>query len=570
MSSQPNPPPKEYEKPKILLIDCHSGISEMLSDMGLNVRKGTFGRPYGVSRCNDLLPVIGEFSLPNASEQEIVVLDLSTGPLLDRPRGAGVVSEFEEGWWARCLAGTIDPRPLGASLALPHFRPVIEHGAVFIIFAAYPHAQEFESALRAYDRGPITSLRRFSASMWHFLDALGPLLITYRTGNEMTADEGSELGRLLSPFLSGSKYECVFPKPLFPGIARNKHGEVTAFATDFATGMRILVVPQLVDKVEFVRRLITEFLPRKCPEFFPEFGSKTWVHAPEYELPEVLELARQSRLARDEYDQQIRVIDQKIGAEQEKNGWMHRLLTESGDELVSAVREALRVLGFSDVKDVDSERDTQGQTRREDLQILDASPAIIVDVKGLNGVPKDSDIQQPGKHAMMRMNEWKSTDVNSLFIVNQERNIPPLARSDEPFRPEMVTHSEDVKTGLLTTWDLYRMVRGHWENGWPVEHIKPLFYTSGRILPVPTHYEGLGSVTHSFTNAFTLMLERDVKVGDRLAWEVGNGFIQCTVVSLQLNDKSVDSAQSGAEVGIKTDPLHSKLKEGQEIYRIAV
>jgi hypothetical protein len=517
--------------------------------------------------------VIGEFSFPNASEQEIIMVDLSTGLPMSQPRGSRLVPDTELGWWAKCSRGIVDPRPLGASQALTDLSTAFNHGAVFVIFAAFPGEQRFMMGQKAYDQGPLQLGKPFEASTWHFIETLRYVSVTSRSGEEMTADTTSELGRLLSSFLPGSSYNCVLEHQLVgvsSVIASTKHGEVVAFATDFASGGRMIVVPQLADKAGFVGRLITDFLPVRCPEFFPEFGSKTWVHAPEYELPDVLELARQSHLARDEYDQRIRVIHDKIEAEQEKNGWMHRLLTESGDELVSAVKEALRVLGFSNVKDVDPERDAQGQTRREDLQILDDVPSVIVDIKGLNGVPKDSDIQQPGKHAMMRMKDWKRTDVISLFIVNQERNIPPLTRGEEPFRPEMVANSEDMNTGLLTTWDLYRMVRGHWDNGWPVEHIKPLFYKSGRILPVPTHYEGLGSVTHSFTNAFTLMLEQKVSVGDRLAWEVGSGFVERTASSLQVNNKSVDSAEPGTEVGIQTNPLHSNLKEGRKIYRVVV
>jgi hypothetical protein len=560
-----------FFKPKILLIDCDSGIGAMLHDLGLNLSRGSLGRPCTVPRTNELRPVVGEFAFPNASEQEIVIVDFSSGPLLDQPRGSGAVSEFEEGWWAKCLSGVIDPRPLGASLALPLLRPAYSHGAVFIIFAACPSAQDFVLAVRAYERGPVTSRQAFKASMWLFIDALQYLGVTSRSGEEMVADTTSELGRLLSPFLSGSSYDCILNHQKIPdssAIALNKHDEVVAFATDFATDKRIIVVPQLADKAEFIRKLIVDFLPSRCPEFFPEFGSKKWVHAPEYELPKVLELGQELELARVEYEQNVKALNEQIQAERDQNQWVYDLLTESGDRLVSALKNALRTLGFSQVEDVDTQRDSAGQTRREDLQILDTRPTIIVDVKGLGSVPSDADIQQPGKHALMRIREWNRTDVISLLIVNHERNTPPLHRKAEPFRSEMVSNCEEDKTGLLTTWDLYRLIRGQWKHGWSLEHVKPLFYKSGRIWPVPAHYKLLGTVTKVFTPAFILATEQPLKVGDRVAWEEGLGFSEYTVESLRVSNQAIHSALAGTEVGIRTNPLHEKLKEGRTIYFI--
>jgi hypothetical protein len=389
----------------------------------------------------------------------------------------------------------------------------------------------------------------------------------------MIADGTSDLGRLVAPFLPGSHYNCVFSLEHWiqcSVIATNKHGDAVAIATDLGKSERIVILPQLADKAGFIRKLIADFLPPRCPEFFPEFGSKGWVKEPEYELPKVLELNKKIEAEREDYERSMRAIDEQIRVERETNGWMQNLLTETGDVLVVAVKKSLEVLGFTNVKDVDVERDAAGQSRREDLQILDESPAIIVDVKGLGGIATDSDIQQASKHATMRMKEWKRTEVISLFVINQERSIPPLKRSSEPFRQEMVTHSEDVGTGLLTTWDLYRMVRGHLDNNWPVESVKPLFYQSGRIFPIPAHYHPLGVITEALTPAFVLITREELKIGDRLAWEEGIGFSEHKVVSLRLDDQPVTSVQAGKEVGIQTEPPHGKLKKKRKIYRVAV
>ena len=324
-----------------------------------------------------------------------------------------------------------------------------------------------------------------------------------RRGNDRAGD--FRAWTALSLLLPGSKYEFTFPAPHQLGIvntiAFNKHGDAVAIATNLERSPRIIIVPQLADKAGFIRKLTVDFLPQRCPEFFPEFGSKTLVHEPEYELPKVLELGQRMTSERDEYERRVTVIDAQIEAEKQQNAWMYQSHTGTGESLVSAVKEALTVLGFSQVEDVDTELDEQGKNRQEDLQILDQSPTIIVDVKGLTGGPKDSDIQQPCKHAYLRIEEWKRTNVISLFVVNHERNLPPLRRT-EAFRPEMVIASEEAETGLLTTWDRHRLVRGVWDHNSPLEQVKPLLYKKGRILPLPRHYKALGSVTHSYTARF--------------------------------------------------------------------
>ena len=75
--------------------------------------------------------------------------------------------------------------------------------------------------------------------------------------------------------------------------------------------------------------------------------------------------------------------------ERKNNGFLHQLLTASGPELVAAVRQTLGVLGFRSVIDVDQEL-TDGKSkvsRREDLQIQDHSPILLVEIKGIGPAP---------------------------------------------------------------------------------------------------------------------------------------------------------------------------------------
>ena len=66
----------KFPKPKVLLIDTDELTVAALTKAGWNVSAGTFGRPYKVSKEDGYTPLIGESSLPNHTEQEVVIVDL--------------------------------------------------------------------------------------------------------------------------------------------------------------------------------------------------------------------------------------------------------------------------------------------------------------------------------------------------------------------------------------------------------------------------------------------------------------------------------------------------------------
>jgi hypothetical protein len=88
-----------YQKPKTLIIDTDPRVKKILQEMGLNDREGTFGQPYKVESSNDFYPLISEFSLPNASEQELIIIDLAAPEIIDH--SYDVLPVREEGLCAK-------------------------------------------------------------------------------------------------------------------------------------------------------------------------------------------------------------------------------------------------------------------------------------------------------------------------------------------------------------------------------------------------------------------------------------------------------------------------------------
>ena len=160
----------------------------------------------------------------------------------------------------------------------------------------------------------------------------------------------------------------------------------------------IIVLPQLANKTELLEELLVNVLPELSPHLFPESGGK-WIHLPTYELAAVNQIVSEQARIKDEAQEKIELLDQKIIEERARDGWLFDLLTGTDVELVEAVKKALTEIGFDKIRDVDEEQDRLGKSRREDLQILDQKPVLVVDIKGVGGGVADDDVLQADKHA---------------------------------------------------------------------------------------------------------------------------------------------------------------------------
>lgn len=579
-SSQTGTSPEErrvkYLKPKVLLVDMPASAAEALLRNGFNASVGTFGQPYVVQRSADYLPLISQPIPPNHSEQEIVIVDLS---FESSPYGAPgqYTPTGDLHLWGKCNRGLIDPRPLATIRVCQAFDRILDNGGVFVVFGNEKTDIELRAA-KSYDSGPTRQLfdqQECTADEWGFLDCLARLEVVSEFGSEMHCLDSSPLGNLISQHLSDGQFRCTINVPSRPDVSwfplvKNKFGD-TVSLLGVAEGKGIIVIlPQLADKSGFLEKLFVSVLPEIAPHLFPDMERGRWTHHPEYELPRILAIKEEQERIRSRATTEIHALEMELESERTISGWQHDLLTATGSELVEAVKKALAALGFSDITDVDEERDAQGKTRREDLQILDASPTLIVDVKGVGGRASDEDVLQADKHATIRMREWNRTDVVGLSIINHQRHLPPLDRDNAmPFRQELIDAAIPHKLGLLTAWDLYRLVRNTIKHGWSREHVKPLFYQPGRIQVVPTHYHFLGTVDKVWTGRFGIVIqEGQLQLGDEIAVEFPIEFEQGPVTSMHVSGKDVETAKADDQLGLLWPADNPRLREGMRVYGV--
>lgn len=558
-------------KPKVFLVDFEDSATESLRDAGINATAGSFGTPYRVEISSAYEPVRNSARLPGYAEQEIIFIDLASEPEAE-PVGDVEFALDSTGVWIRCNQGVIDPRFRAAEFARKGFERIVAAGGVVVVFATSKSGMSV--ATGRVERRAFYLESEIEADEWGFLGQLGNVHVSPSHGEEIVvSDPRSLIGKTLTDALPGMRYECTLQSGYDPGnrwtpLAKNKFGEFVALGYADPSGGAVMLLPQVDDKAGLIDALLTNVFPELFPHLYPGIEKGRWTHLPEYELDGVvtLEAEREDAIAR--HTSAMAKIDADISELRSKDGWLHDLLTQTGDGLVEAVMAGLAELGFQNVVDMDKIRDRSGKPRREDLQVRDVGPTLVIDVKGISNFPGDEDAMQAFKHAALIMREQKRTDVYGLSLINHQRHLPPLARDNSmPFRKELVDVALQNEQGLMTTWDLYRMVVNKRRNSWTPEDVKPVLYGHGRITPVPAHYVLLGHVTHVWKHAFGVDIENGfVRVGDTIAIEFDVYFEEVPVPSLRVDDGARLEALAGDKTGIPWPDSLSRPKVGMALY----
>lgn len=570
---------QKYQHPKILVIDMAPEISETLRKEGYNVSSGTFGTPYKIEKDSGYQPVVVKASLPNCTEQEIIIVDLVSNDLQSGPSGEKMVPNEELDWWAKCNHGEIDPRPRAMAMVQDRFDRILGNGGAFIIFADERCQQKLVYGYTRFNKLSIN--QEIYYDNWSFLSILSNLSIGHDYGEEIEViNGGAPLLRLLAAHVDEANFCCTFEaqwhiEKRWAVLAKNKYGAAVAGVICPAEKTKegwIFILPRIKRKDRFLSAFLKNILPDLCSGLFPHAEGQKWVHRPEYELPSVLKKASQISTIQDDAARKVSDLEKAIEDDREASKFLYALIRETGDPLVEAIEKALELLGFKSIVDVDEEMTKAGKdtSLREDLRIHDNSPVLVVDIKGVAGKPADAEALQAQKHAFIYIQEQNRADVRGLTIINHQRLMPPLERdNDMPFRKEILANAEQVRLGLMTGWDLFRLVRGFIQNKWKPEQVIPLFYQTGRILPIPKHYEYVGRVKQVWKTAFSAEIEQgEIRVGEKIAVEFPVDFNEQTVTSLRLNDGEIEIVQSKCEVGIQRAESFPKVKTGMPVYRI--
>ncbi len=422
------------------------------------------------------------------------------------------------------------------------------------------------------------------ADNWSLLSDLQWLVVSPDFGQEMdAADNGIARDLGIEKYFANGRFGCTIElrmdRSRWITLAANKYGDpvsgvVVPEENQKDTAGLIFVFPQLDRRAELAIDLMENILPRLRPRLFPHSEGSRWTRRAEYELPRVAVLRTEIARLEEEMRSHVGELEEKIQAERAEYSYLHDLVTATGESLVQAVSKTLRALGFNDVQDVDAEARANGDTGnlREDLRIMDARVPVLVEIKGIAGMPKEASSLQVAKYLIPRMREWKTTQLHGLVIVNHQRNLPALDRENEHvFQTDVVSNAEEQGFGLLTTWDLFRLARGFLTHGWHHDDVAEIFVTSGRVRPIPAHYEFVGVVDEFWPQAGALGVRLEsgtLTAGDRIAYELSVDFFEEEITSLQVDQKDSSTAGPGDYPGIKTKLNKDQARKNVRVYKV--
>lgn len=563
----------KFPRPKILLIDAGSDAADALRRRGYNVAVGSFGSRYRVEKSGGFrIASPRDRSLPEHTEQEVIVVDLTGASAKNYPE-----EPFPEGVkevWASCETGYVDPRPFVMGQVQDHFNRILEHGGVFVVVAR--PREEVPYSFAELRHGQLYDRSEFGYDNWSFLALLSPdfLDIQPDVGTEIrSVDRPPRLREIGSNVLRG-RFSCtVRPTKMLKDswitLATNKYGDPVAGAIDFDGQLKVIVVPRLDDISSFLRLLVEEVLPSTNPSLFPHEEGARWVNRPEYEIPAVLTIHKEIGRIQEEARGKVNELENQIAKIRHDDAYLYELLTGTDKALVAAVLRALAVIGFNNVVDVDALQEPGD--KREDLRILDRSPALLVEVKGIHGAPKEASSLQVAKYLAPRMRQWSRIDIRGLAIINHERHKPGLDRTPCPFGTDVLTNAAQQEIGLMTAWDLYRLTRSFLENRWSSESVLDLFYRSGQIEPVPLHYELVGEIENYWDDHHVVGVRvngTSLGITDRVGFEFPVEFSEQEISSLQVDRAAVHEAANGMLAAFPTKFNREQLKKGTRVFRV--
>lgn len=344
-------------------------------------------------------------------------------------------------------------------------------------------------------------------------------------------------------------------------LLRNSNGDLVAFAQGVKDKPVYFVLPQTDDatKLELVKRLFEGILYEGFSEYFPLIEESKWIHKSQYAIPEVQMIEEQiTELDREFNEKKSNLELQKVDLSH-KYGFLQKLITATGEELVQAMIVYLKWLGYEHVIDKDT---TAKDVLEEDIQVnIGEDGLLIIEVKGIYRTSQDSECSQIDKIRYRRQKQNKDREIHALYVVNHQRGIEPLLRQKSPFTIEQKDDAISCDRGMVTTWQLFNMYKAVKAGIISKEKVKECLLHYGVITFEPDLVKPLNEPYNMWQDGTVLGIEVEtpISVGDKMFVEKDECWYEAEIVSLQQNGQSCKMVETG-KTGVG---LSHKLPKGK-------
>ena len=354
--------------------------------------------------------------------------------------------------------------------------------------------------------------------------------------------------------------KCESSSNILP-LLYNRNNDLISFVQIEENEPIYIVLPQAEDdvKLKIIQQLFEKVLYEKFSNYFPYIENAKWIHKNIYKLPGVQEIETKIEEAYKEFIDKKNILNQEIVEIENKFDFLQKLITTTGEELVQAMIEYLKWLGFKNVIEKDS---LSNGVFEEDIQVdLEEDGLLIIEVKGIYGTSKDSECSQIEKIKHRREKERKKWDVYALYVVNHQRGIEPTRRENPPFNSRQIEDAISDERGLLTTWQLYSIFQAIEFGVISKEKVRKDLLNNGNILFVPDLVRELNAPYKSWKDGLVLGIDvnTQVSINDEVFVENNGCWFTAKIVTLQQENQDLKSVSSG-KTGVQ---LSKKLPKGK-------
>ena len=341
----------------------------------------------------------------------------------------------------------------------------------------------------------------------------------------------------------------------------NRNNDLISFVQIEKNEPIYIVLPQAEDdiKLKIIKQLFEKVLYVKFSNYFPYIENAKWIQKNIYKLPGIQEIETKIEEAYKEFIEKKNILNQEIVEIESKFDFLQKLITTTGEELVQAMIEYLKWLGFKNVIEKDS---LSNGVFEEDIQVdLEEKGLLIIEVKGIYGTSKDSECSQIEKIKHRREKERKKWDVYALYVVNHQRGIEPTKRENPPFNNRQIEDAISDERGLLTTWQLYSIFHAIEFGVISKEKVRKDLLNNGNISFVPNLVRELNTPYKSWKDGLVLGIDVNtpISINDEIFVENNGCWFMAKIVNLQQENKDLESVSSG-KTGVK---LSKKLPKGK-------
>lgn len=568
------------EKIDICLLDFSYDDKEIIEKKGFSIYNGSAGKRIKLNyQHKSNFYCLANYDLPsNFHEYEVLIINMNDYDFIqyqeeDHIRNS-VINNSEIKFLVSKPTNIFDPKPLSYRKINNEIAEFSKKPSLIIVFAGKEYEIEYRP-IKIKSGDYHETQNSFNLSNYSFISDI-PLLnnkhgkifkiITKNTilKNFFEKYKNIEYYQTFNtPKILDDKNLKYIDNPNFHPILENNSNEIISYAYEYENTL-LFVFPEVPNKGEFISEFLTEVCPQFLPQLFQANNEFSWLKEKNYWLPNYNDILLEIENEKKRHSEQIEIYNEKIENNKKEFEFLNNLITETGEKLVDAVIHILNFLDFKNISKFDEEK-TNDDVLEEDIQIKYEDKLLVIEVKGIGGTSKDSECNQISKIRLRRMKEGKTTNVFALYIVNHQRYLPPLKRTNPPFNPIQMKDAENDDRGLLTTWDLYCLYFDIINKNMTKEEARNMIFDFG-LINFRKNLKFLGKVDKTFSDGFiaSINLENNIEVEiNNNVYSVKNGkMTKHKIINIQQEKNNFKKVTKGL-TGIKLD---TKIEKNSNLF----